>query len=66
MRTWEYMVVEFSDEPMYERHLNKLGAQGWELVQFVQPIPNRGTLHDRAIFKRPTNKPDAPPPRRVF
>lgn len=65
MTTWEYLVVEFRDEPLNARTLNSLGEQGWEFVQFV-PRHDRGPMYERAIFKRPTNAPDAPPPRRVF
>lgn len=62
--TWEYKIVYFcneplSDEPGYEtnlhqgvRMLNELGAQGWELVQFLgHPVSDDSWKH-HAVFKR--------------
>ena len=62
---WEYKIVYFSSEPLkgeaeYEsrlhdgvRVLNELGAQGWELVQFLgHPVSEEVWKH-HAVFKRP-------------
>jgi hypothetical protein len=45
---WEYKVVNAS---LYERNLNELGQEGWELVSIVPPHPS-GMYPDQ-IYKRP-------------
>jgi hypothetical protein len=52
---WEYKVVEkIGMEPPglsdSQRGLNQLGADGWELVQFIR---NEGEIRGIWIFKRP-------------
>jgi hypothetical protein len=52
---WEYKVVEkIGMEPPglsdSQRVLNQLGADGWELVQFIR---NEGEIRGIWIFKRP-------------
>lgn len=52
MKKFEYKIINMSELP-YEKSeretfLNKLGSQGWELVQCV----NQTALHYTMIFKR--------------
>lgn len=49
---WEYKIEQDCDETT----LNKLGAQGWELVAVVQSVPLVGHLkptYTKFYFKRP-------------
>lgn len=48
---WEYKVVN-SWNNMSEADLNKLGADGWELVQFESGIRHGGNETPRYLFKR--------------
>jgi len=49
--TWEYKVVNVSavPSPELERMLNRLGSEGWELVQVGTPAE---LTRDAYIFKR--------------
>jgi hypothetical protein len=62
---WEYKIVYFGTEPLndeqgYESRLhegvhvlNELGAQGWELVQFLGHPLSVDSWKHHAVFKRP-------------
>jgi hypothetical protein len=46
---WEYLCVKMHSPEGWIDELNRLGAQGWELVQLNMP----GTIGFVAFFKRP-------------
>ena len=51
MRNWEYKVEELrATEDLSEETLNKLGAEGWELVSTVTIA---GHSLEKCIFKKP-------------
>jgi hypothetical protein len=60
---WEYMDIFFSEPGEIAEELNILGADGWEMVNFVQQLENVAAEEDTgglslapvgyvAIFKR--------------
>lgn len=62
--TWEYKVDLFIDartSNALETHLNKLGADGWELIVIQSASTNAGNYSHWLLFKRPapaaTSKP---------
>jgi hypothetical protein len=54
---WEYRVEQFNNIPedvkKLNEVLNKLGADGWELVQVTGPIGASGAVGNKFYFKRP-------------
>jgi hypothetical protein len=46
--TWEYKSATFSNGNTFEKELNELGAQGWELVEVAEVVGVQVY-----IFKRP-------------
>ena len=52
MKKFEYKIINMSERPSEkserEAFLNKLGLQGWELIQCV----NQTLLHYNMIFKK--------------
>ena len=54
MRNWEYKVEELrATEDLSEETLNKLGAEGWELVSTVSIA---GHSLEICIFKKPLSE----------
>jgi hypothetical protein len=54
MRNWEYKVEELrATEDLSEETLNKLGAEGWELVSTVSVA---GHSLEKCIFKKPLSE----------
>lgn len=55
MQKWEYKVVKRTE--VSENKLNALGAEGWELMNFVLPhcnIPNSfEEIEVELVFRRP-------------
>ncbi|MDX9872894.1 MAG: DUF4177 domain-containing protein [Clostridia bacterium] len=62
MESWEYRVIKYDTEGFlggkietstFERELNDLGGQGWELVSCFDTSMSYGqTRHVVAVFKR--------------
>lgn len=57
---WEYLslrvnyklsVVE-EDNPYYEQHLDRVGAEGWELIKIIAETEESGPMY-YAFFRRP-------------
>ena len=53
-QTWEYQEIQLSPTTVATPELNRLGAQGWELVGVTAACPNvtSGTCLYYAYFKR--------------
>lgn len=54
---WEYHVEKFPDMPEddlkgLDAMLNRLGAEGWDLVQATGPFGGSGLIGNKLIFKR--------------
>jgi len=45
-KKWVYKIVSQTSEDSFEKKLNELGEQGWEIAEF-QPLydPDRGTSY---------------------
>jgi hypothetical protein len=64
---WEYKIIFFISEPLdddvqYESRLhegvhilNDMGADGWELVQFLDHQVSKNVMKYHAILKRPVS-----------
>lgn len=53
MEQWEYKVVYSKDTPkILEQELNKLGAEGWEVVGIAEAIFNSCSNGSSIILKR--------------
>jgi len=64
MKCWEYLTIHDSekffimdeDATSTTHELNKLGADGWELVSFCVNPSNGDACGCVAVFKRPLNQ----------
>ena len=52
MQQWEYVTTFYKNLWPHEEQLNKLGAEGWELVAAPFIVDENGDLLGELIFKR--------------